>query len=66
MEERARRSGKREYFERDEDPREALLRYAEVAEREPFFVAPAYKDTQPIKKVFLEDQDDGETEKKDK
>lgn len=33
--------------QRDEDPREALLRYAEVAERDPKFVAPAYQLTQP-------------------
>lgn len=32
---------------RDEDPREALLKYAEVAERDPKFVAPAYQTTQP-------------------
>ncbi|PJF19742.1 hypothetical protein PSACC_00395, partial [Paramicrosporidium saccamoebae] len=32
---------------RDEDPREALLRYAERAEKDPKFVTPAYKETQP-------------------
>jgi hypothetical protein len=32
---------------RDEDPREALLRYAELAEKDPKFVTPAYKETQP-------------------
>lgn len=32
---------------RDQDPREALLRYAEIAEKEPLFVTPAYKQTQP-------------------
>ncbi|KAJ2487679.1 hypothetical protein IWW37_005135 [Coemansia sp. RSA 2050] len=31
---------------RDEDPREALLKYAAVAESDPMFVAPAYKGTQ--------------------
>lgn len=32
---------------RDEDPREALLKYAEVAEKDPRFITPAYQDTQP-------------------
>jgi hypothetical protein len=32
---------------RDEDPREALLKYAKVAEEEPMFVSPAYQQTQP-------------------
>lgn len=32
---------------RDEDPREALLKYAKIAEEEPLFVTPAYKETQP-------------------
>ncbi|KAJ2444933.1 hypothetical protein GGF42_006153, partial [Coemansia sp. RSA 2424] len=31
---------------RDEDPREALLKYAAMAEADPMFVAPAYKGTQ--------------------
>jgi len=30
-----------------EDPREALLKYAKVAESDPYWVAPAYKETQP-------------------
>ncbi|KAJ1949792.1 hypothetical protein FBU59_000988 [Linderina macrospora] len=38
---------------RDEDPREALLRYAAVAEADPKFIAPAYKGTQD-KPVFDE------------
>ena len=38
---------------RDEDPREALLKYAEIAEKDPKFVAHAYKKTQP-KPVFQE------------
>lgn len=33
---------------RDEDPREALLKYAEIAERDPKFVTPAYQETQPV------------------
>lgn len=32
---------------REQDPREALLSFAEQAERNPLFVAPAYKSTQP-------------------
>lgn len=33
---------------REEDPREAILRYAKVAEENPYFVSPAYKTTQPF------------------
>ncbi|KAJ2390828.1 hypothetical protein GGI23_005545, partial [Coemansia sp. RSA 2559] len=36
---------------RDEDPREALLKYAEAAETDPKFIAPAYKKSQD-KPVF--------------
>ncbi|KAJ2746440.1 hypothetical protein GGI20_001358 [Coemansia sp. BCRC 34301] len=39
---------------RDEDPREALLRYAAVAEADPMFVTPAYKGTQD--KPIFDDQ----------
>jgi WD repeat-containing protein 70 len=45
----------------DEDPREAILKYAEAAEKEPKFIAPAYSKTQP-KPVFQES--DSEDEKK--
>lgn len=31
----------------DEDPREAILKYADVAVNDPKFIAPAYADTQP-------------------
>jgi hypothetical protein len=31
----------------NEDPREALLKYADEAEKNPFFIAPAYNETQP-------------------
>ncbi|KAJ1720563.1 hypothetical protein LPJ53_004819 [Coemansia erecta] len=41
---------------RDEDPREALLRYAQVAESDPMFIAPAYGDNN--KPVFEKDSDD--------
>lgn len=30
-----------------EDPREALLKHAEAAEKDPYWIAPAYKKTQP-------------------
>lgn len=39
---------------RDEDPREALLKYAEIAEHDPKFVAPAYRITQP--KTILDEE----------
>ncbi|KAJ1799264.1 hypothetical protein LPJ59_001951 [Coemansia sp. RSA 2399] len=39
---------------RDEDPREALLKYAEAAEADPKFIAPAYKKSQD-KPVFDHD-----------
>ncbi|KAI9501324.1 WD40-repeat-containing domain protein [Coemansia spiralis] len=42
---------------RDEDPREALLKYATVAESDPKFIAPAYKDSQS-KPVFDETSTD--------
>ena len=32
----------------DEDPREAILKHAAAAESDPYWVAPAYKDTQPV------------------
>jgi hypothetical protein len=46
---------------REEDPREALLRYAQVAEAQPIWVAPAYQRTQP-KPVFSEECEDEEGE----
>ena len=30
-----------------EDPREALLKYAKVAESDPYWISPAYSQTQP-------------------
>lgn len=30
-----------------EDPREALLKYAKVAESDPYWISPAYSKTQP-------------------
>ncbi|PUU83276.1 WD40-repeat-containing domain protein [Tuber borchii] len=43
---------------RDEDPREALLKYADVAEREPVFTA-AWRETQP-KTIYAEVEDEDE------
>jgi 26S proteasome regulatory subunit T2 len=43
---------------RDEDPREALLKYAEKAEKDPIFTR-AYKETQP-KAIYAELSDDEE------
>ncbi|KAI8098356.1 WD40-repeat-containing domain protein [Gilbertella persicaria] len=45
---------------RDEDPREALLKYAEVAENDPQWVGNVYKKTQP-KPVFEDEQEEEET-----
>ncbi|XP_072948241.1 gastrulation defective protein 1 homolog [Epargyreus clarus] len=41
----------------EQDPREAILKYAKDAEENPFWVAPAYKKTQP-KPIFQNDGDD--------
>ncbi|TVU30443.1 hypothetical protein EJB05_22067 [Eragrostis curvula] len=43
----------------DEDPREAILKYADAAEKEPKFIAPAYSQTQP-KPIFQESDSDDE------
>ncbi|KAJ1853889.1 hypothetical protein GGH12_004475 [Coemansia sp. RSA 1822] len=48
---------------RDEDPREALLRYAKVAENDPKFITPLYKETQG-KPVFSEEVDEPETKRR--
>jgi WD40 repeat protein len=42
---------------RFEDPREAILRHAKEAEENPFWVAPAYQQTQP-KALFNENQEE--------
>ncbi|KAF9206783.1 hypothetical protein BGZ49_001834 [Haplosporangium sp. Z 27] len=44
---------------REEDPRAALLKYAEVVEKDPQWITPAYKKNQP-KPVFEERVDDSE------
>lgn len=35
-----------------EDPREALLKYAKVAQEDPYWISPAYSKTQPKVKFF--------------
>ncbi|KAJ1682914.1 hypothetical protein LUZ63_010659 [Rhynchospora breviuscula] len=47
----------------DEDPREAILKYADAAAQDPKFIAPAYAETQP-KPVFAKsDSEDEDNEK---
>jgi hypothetical protein len=48
-----------EKVENMDDPREAVLKYAKIAEEDPYFVAPAYNQTQP-KAVFSEVNDEDE------
>lgn len=43
----------------DEDPREAILKYAEVAVNDPKFIAPAYSQTQP-ETIFAKSDDEEE------
>ena len=43
--------------EDDQDPREAILKFAKIAEEEPFWITPAYKKNQP-KTIFQTDEDD--------
>lgn len=45
-------------IEDDQDPREAILKYAKVAEENPYWIAPAYKKTQP-EAIFQADEQDG-------
>ncbi|XP_025990574.2 gastrulation defective protein 1 homolog isoform X3 [Solenopsis invicta] len=54
-------------IEDDQDPREAILKYAKIAEEEPYWIAPAYKKTQP-KTIFQNDDQDssGPSNKKQK
>lgn len=42
-----------------EDPREALLKFAKKAEENPYWVAPAYKSTQP-KPIFQQLDEDSD------
>uniref|UniRef100_A0A1J3DYW0 WD repeat-containing protein 70 n=1 Tax=Noccaea caerulescens TaxID=107243 RepID=A0A1J3DYW0_NOCCA len=43
----------------EEDPREAILKYAEVAVKDPKFIAPAYSETQP-ETIFAKEDDEEE------
>ncbi|CAB3229357.1 unnamed protein product [Arctia plantaginis] len=43
----------------EQDPREAILKYAKEAEENPFWVAPAYKKTQPMPIFQVEGEEDG-------
>ncbi|GBP03487.1 Gastrulation defective protein 1 homolog [Eumeta japonica] len=50
----------------DQDPREAILKFAKEAEENPYWIAPAYKQTQP-KPVFsvpVETGEDGQPDSK--
>ncbi|KAL2470590.1 Transducin/WD40 repeat-like superfamily protein [Abeliophyllum distichum] len=44
----------------EEDPREAILKYADVAAKEPKYIAPAYADTQPETVFAKSDSEDEE------
>ncbi|KAK3007565.1 hypothetical protein RJ639_014411 [Escallonia herrerae] len=44
----------------DEDPREAILKYADVAAKDPKFIAPAYSQTQPEPVFAKSDSEDDE------
>ncbi|XP_034944349.1 gastrulation defective protein 1 homolog [Chelonus insularis] len=50
-------------IEDDQDPREAILKYAKEAEENPYWIAPAYKKTQP-KTIFQDGDDEGPSKKK--
>lgn len=43
----------------EKDPREAILKYAEVAVKDPKFIAPAYPQTQP-ETIFAKSDDEEE------
>ncbi|CAK1543634.1 unnamed protein product [Leptosia nina] len=49
----------------EQDPREAILKYAKEAEENPFWVTPAYKNTQP-KTIFAAEEDGPSDAKKSK
>jgi hypothetical protein len=46
--------------EDDQDPREAILRFAKEAEENPFWITPAYTQTQP--KTIFQNQEEGNDE----
>lgn len=45
----------------DEDPREAILKHAEAAANDPFYIAPAYAETQPETIFHESDEEEKET-----
>lgn len=53
-------------IEDDQDPREAILKYAKIAEEEPYWIAPAYKKNQPKTIFQSDDQESGPSSKKQK
>ena len=52
-------------LEDDGDPREALLKFAKLAEEDPYWVSPAYTATQP-KPIFREEKEDDNPQDKKK
>lgn len=50
-------------IEDDQDPREAILKYAKEAEEDPYWIAPAYSKTQP-KAIYSANINEGEPEAK--
>lgn len=51
----------------DQDPREAILKFAKEAEENPYWITPAYAKTQPINSQSADDNSEGEpTSKKTK
>lgn len=53
-------------IEDDQDPREAILKFAKEAEENPYWIAPAYKKTQPKTIFQAEGGDSGPSNKKPK
>lgn len=49
----------------DQDPREAILKYAKDAEENPYWITPAYEKTQP-KKIFNDSSSEEPPQKKNK
>lgn len=47
----------------DSNPREAILRHAKAASEDPYWVAPAYKTTQPVPMFAEDSEEDEEAEK---
>lgn len=50
----------------EQDPREAILKYAKEAEENPYWITPAYKNTQPQACSSYYEGDDEPPEKKSK